>query len=81
MDSKKHFINTEIFLAIILTFAGIALLFFGQLTDPVGEISTSVLVAFGELMTFVGALLGINYKYKELIQKIINDKKKEDDCR
>lgn len=75
MNSKeKRFINTEKFLAILLTIAGIVLLFCGQLTEPVGEISTSVLVAFGEVMTFVGAILGIDYSYKKVLHKIKHGK-------
>lgn len=75
MNSKeKRFINTEKFPAILLTIAGIVLLFFGQLTDPVGEISTSVLVAFGEVMTFVCAILGIDYSYKKVLHKIKHGK-------
>ena len=31
---------------------------------PLGVIDASVLTAFGELLTFSGALLGIDYKYR-----------------
>lgn len=51
-------------LAIIVTLAGLALLFLGCVYDPQGEINTSVLVAFGEIATFAGAVLGIDYHYK-----------------
>lgn len=51
-------------LASLLTFCGMVLLFFAFFTPPRGEISASVLVAFGEVMTFVGALLGIDYHYR-----------------
>ena len=47
----------------LLTAAGILLLFFGFWTAPLGEIHNSVLVAFGETATFAGALFGVDYKY------------------
>lgn len=74
-QKEKRLINTEKFLAIVLTFAGIALLYVGALSAPVGEISTSILVAFGEVMTFVGAILGIDYSYKKILHKVINNNK------
>ena len=49
----------------LLTAAGILLLFFGFWTAPLGEIHNSVLVAFGETATFAGALFGVDYKYKQ----------------
>ena len=44
--------------------AGLVLLFCGFWVAPEGQIHDSVLVAFGEVMTFVGALLGVDYSYK-----------------
>ena len=75
---EKQFINTEKFLAILLTFAGIILLFIAMLTAPIGEINTSVLIGFGEIMTFVGALLGIDYSYKKVLHKIKQGKDETD---
>lgn len=43
---------------------GAGLLIAGFIVDPTGAIHSSVLVAFGETMTFAGALFGIDYKYK-----------------
>ena len=51
-------------LAILLTVSGIGLLVAGFTVPPLGVIDSSVLVAFGEVMTFAGALLGLDYKYK-----------------
>lgn len=41
---------------------GIALLF--VLCTSEGEISPSVMVAFGEICTFAGALMGLDYKWR-----------------
>lgn len=51
-------------LAVLLTVSGIGLLVAGFIVPPLGVIDSSVLVAFGEVMTFAGALLGLDYKYK-----------------
>ena len=54
----------QLIIAAVLTFAGIVLLFTGTLLAPQGEIHESVLVAFGEIATFAGSIIGIDYKYK-----------------
>ena len=54
----------QLFTAALLTAAGLALLFAGFYTAPIGWIDHSVLVAFGETSTFAGALFGVDYRYK-----------------
>ncbi len=54
----------QLLLATGVTVAGVVLLIMGFLTPPEGEIDSSVLVAFGEILTFAGAILGIDYHYK-----------------
>ena len=56
--------NTQLWIAILLTVSGIVLLFAGFWVAPEGVIDSSVLVAFGEVMTFAGALFGVEYSYK-----------------
>lgn len=41
------------------------MLFCGIFITPEGQIHESVLVGFGELATFTGALFGIDYVYKQ----------------
>lgn len=62
IEQKK--LTVEIAIATILALAGIALLFLGFYAVPLGEISASVLTAFGETATFSGALLGVDYTYR-----------------
>lgn len=62
-------INVQLTTAILLTLSGIALLLLGFYADPEGEIDSSVLVAFGEISTFAGALFGVDYSYKLKIKK------------
>jgi len=54
----------QLLIAILLTVAGLVLLFLGFFFAPQGEIHHSVLVAFGEVSTFAGALFGVDYSYK-----------------
>ena len=43
---------------------GCMLLVAGFVAPPIGEIHHSLLIAFGELLTFSGSLIGIDYKYR-----------------
>ena len=54
----------QLIIAAALTLAGIGLLYLGTLLDPQGEIHETVLVAYGEVLTFSGSLMGIDYRYK-----------------
>lgn len=57
-------LTVQLVMAVLLTLSGIALLFSGFWIDPQGLIDNSVLVAFGEICTFAGALFGVDYSYK-----------------
>lgn len=54
----------QLMVASVMVIVGCALLGFGFAFPPKGEIHSSVLVAFGEILTFSGALFGIDYHYK-----------------
>jgi hypothetical protein len=43
---------------------GCALLIAGFYSPPAGEIHHSLLIAFGEILTFSGSLIGIDYHYR-----------------
>lgn len=74
MDLRKHKPTTfssrhsrvviQLLSAIFLIVVGCALLIVGFIIPPPGEIHNSVLIAFGEILTFAGALFGIDYHYK-----------------
>jgi len=65
--------NLQLGMAVLLTLSGIVLLFFGFWVDPEGEVHQSVLVAFGEVMTFAGALFGVDYSYRMKRDKNMDD--------
>ncbi len=58
-------INLQLITAAVLSLGGLILLFCGVFIDPEGQIHESLLVAFGEVATFSGALMGIDYVYKK----------------
>ena len=64
----KHESLIQLIIAALLSLAGIALLFVGTLLDPQGQIHESLLVAFGEIATFAGSIIGIDYHSKKKVE-------------
>jgi hypothetical protein len=62
-------LTVQLILSVVLIIAGLTLLFLGFYAPPQGEIHHSVLIAFGEICTFVGALFGVDYTYRFKIKK------------
>lgn len=56
----------QLIVATSLVVAGCVLLACAFIAPPEGEIHSSVLVAFGEILTFSGALFGIDYSYRSV---------------
>ena len=54
----------QLILSVGLCLFGGKLLIAGFVAPPLGEIHHSVLIAFGEILTFSGSLIGIDYKYR-----------------
>ncbi len=63
--NNRNIQQQRLALALVLIGCGMTLLYMGFWVMPIGEIDTSVLVAYGEVMTFVGALIGIDYAARE----------------
>jgi len=57
--------NTQLWFAVVLVAFGCCLLLAGFIVSPTGEIHPSVLTAFGEILTFAGALFGVDYSYRK----------------
>ena len=62
-------LTVQLAVAVFLTVSGMVLIFSGFWVSPRGEIHNSVLVAFGEVSTFAGALFGVDYRYQVRIVK------------
>ena len=56
--------NIQLLTAAVLSIGGLVLLFCGIFIAPQGQIHESLLIGFGEVATFAGALFGIDYTYK-----------------
>ena len=59
----------QILLALLLVCFGVFLITAAIFVPPMGVIDPTVLTAFGEILTFAGAVIGIDYKHR-----IKNDK-------
>lgn len=76
----KEKMNIQLWLGVILAIVGIVLLWVGLFLPPTGVIDTSVLTALGEVFTFSGSLIGIDYTYKyKTIKYLSNDKTKDEE--
>ena len=54
----------QLIIATALCIFGCTMLVAGFVTPPLAEIHHSVLIAFGEILTFSGSLIGIDYHYR-----------------
>ena len=59
MNKKRH-----VSLAVVMVMFGMGLIFAAFIVPPTGYIDPTVLTAFGEMLTFAGSLIGIDYHYK-----------------
>lgn len=62
LSDNKHAV--QLLTAVVVLIVGCITLILGFFVPPKGEIHPSVLVAFGEILTFSGTVLGIDYHYK-----------------
>lgn len=63
-DDRRGRARVQLVCAVALVALGAGLLIAGFVVSPLGEIHGSVLVSFGEILTFAGAVFGIDYRYK-----------------
>lgn len=76
---KNKRLNIQLYVACIMCIAGLTLIFSGFWVAPKGEIHNSVLVAFGEVITFAGALFGVDYSYRRHYDKLLDSSQKGGD--
>ena len=56
--------SLQLLIATAMCVFGCTLLVAGVALPPVGVIDSSLLVAYGETLTFAGSLIGIDYHYR-----------------
>ena len=54
----------QIFLAVMLVIFGVVLISAAFFVPPTGVIDPTILTAFGEILTFAGAIIGIDYHHR-----------------
>ena len=58
--------NLQLLTASVLSVGGLVMLFCGVYIDPQGQIHETLLIGFGEVATFAGAIMGVDYSYKHI---------------
>lgn len=59
MKTKK-----QVWLAVMLVIFGMIMITAAFIVPPTGYIDPTVLTAFGEILTFAGSIIGIDYHYR-----------------
>lgn len=72
---KKEMI--QVVCALVGMVLGAFLIVFGIIAPPVGVLDPSVNVALGEVLSFVGAIIGIDYSYRKHYNEITRGKQDE----
>ena len=70
---------TKLWLAIGLVIFGCITLTAGFIVAPTGIIHQSVLIAFGEISTLAGSILGLNYAYQSKVKYLEMELDKKQD--
>lgn len=77
--TENQKMTIQLWLGAVLTIFGIILLMVSFCVPPLGVIDASVLAAVGEVFTFSGALIGIDYTYKYKRFKIEDERVEKED--
>ena len=64
---KSKNVRMQLVLAVSLIIFGCVLIGAAFIVPPTGEIHPTVLTAFGEILTFAGAVIGVDYSYKKVV--------------
>ena len=75
LKTQNRKLTIQLILAVSMAIFGCVMIVAAFLVPPTGEIHPSVLTAFGEILTFAGAILGGDYNY----QSKLNSKEKAND--
>ena len=61
---KRPHVKIQLFIATSASLFGICLIAVAIMLPPAGYIDPTVLTAYGETLTFAGALIGVDYHYR-----------------
>lgn len=65
----KNLLEVKLKITMMMAVVGCGLIIAGIWIPPSGEIHNSVLIAFGEILTFVGMVFGMKYDYQKTLIK------------
>ncbi len=57
-------VTIQLILATMMCTAGVVIVVICIQIDPEGEVHESILVALGEILTFAGSVIGVDYHYR-----------------
>ena len=77
--SEEQKMTIQLWLGVSLAIFGIILIIASFICPPLGLIETSVLTAIGEIFTFSGSLIGIDYHYKYKKYEIADERVERDE--
>lgn len=77
--NQEQKITVQLWLGFVLAIFGMVGLIAGFCCPPLAVIDNSVLIGFGEVSTFSGALIGIDYRYRYQIFMNKNSKNNQDE--
>lgn len=77
--TKLKVMTIQLWLGVALAIVGVILLWVGLFLPPMGIIHASVLTALGEVFTFSGSLIGIDYTYKYKTIKLKQEEEEKDE--
>ena len=66
-DKKE---TVQIICAIVGMVLGSFLIVMGMCSEPIGILDSSVNIALGEVLTFVGSIIGIDYNYRKRLNEL-----------
>lgn len=76
-NSKK--MTVQFWVGVALAIVGVGLLIASFVVPPVGILSSSVLCGVGEVFTFSGSLIGVDYHYRYKHTVLENEKGSQND--
>ena len=71
---KQTKTNIQLILGATLSAFGMLMLIASFIVPPMGVIHSSILAAIGEVFTFAGCLLGVDYSYRLKMYKLTQEK-------
>ncbi len=75
----EFFSKVQPIIAVTAVLAGLLFAYKGLISPPPGDIPANTLVLVGEILTFSGSLLGVDYSYKWKRYQHDNPKDKQKD--